>query len=203
MNNEDDISVRVMQIEDIDSVVDVHLKGFENFFLTFLGKQFLQIFYTAVLLDTTSLCCVVEIKGTIVGFAVGTTSPTGFSLRLLKSKWVAFVKALIIPVTKSPKIIFRLLGAFNRNNTKGSYSDCFHLLSITVAPGWQGYGLGRALVDYIVSLSVKFQKKGVYLTTDAEDNKAVIDFYERQGFKRSGAFRTPQGRLMREYVKYI
>ena len=44
--SENELVIRRMDINDIAKVVEVHLLGFPNFFLTFLGPFFLKEFYS-------------------------------------------------------------------------------------------------------------------------------------------------------------
>ncbi|GEM_PF-2603358 len=60
-------------------------------------------------------------------------------------------------------------------------------LGIVVADDFQGKGVGRALMNYLVKHSVKEKTKKIWLSVYA-DNKSAVKFYNSLGFEVEGIF---------------
>jgi ribosomal protein S18 acetylase RimI-like enzyme len=195
------INVRAIQQQDLDNVVEVHLKAFQGFFLSFLGFAFLKEFYAGILRDLTGIHYLAEIDGKIQGLVTGTTQPAGFYSRLLAQRWWAFGLAALPHVVKNPHIVPRLLRAFQKSAENASLKDTATLMSIAVLPEAQGGGMGKALVEAFLAEAHRRGCAYVNLTTDAVNNEAVNAFYRRQGFRLVRTFETPEKRLMNEYIK--
>jgi ribosomal protein S18 acetylase RimI-like enzyme len=193
------INVRATQQQDLDNVVELHLKSFRGFFLSFLGPAFLKEFYGGILRDATGIHYLVEIEGNIQGFVAGTTQPAGFYRRLLAQRWWAFGLAALPAVLKNPRIVPRISRAFQKSEENASLMDTATLMSIAVLPESQGSGIGKALVEAFLVDAQRSGCRFVNLTTDAINNDAVNVFYQRQGFHLARKFETPEKRLMNEY----
>lgn len=59
------------------------------------------------------------------------------------------------------------------------------ILTIAVAPDWQGHGLGRKLMDAVLSKAHRDRVESVFLEVD-EINKPAIALYRRLGFFQVG-----------------
>ncbi|MFZ2101666.1 MAG: ribosomal protein S18-alanine N-acetyltransferase [Oricola sp.] len=72
------------------------------------------------------------------------------------------------------------------------------ILTIAVAPEWQGHGLGRKLMDAVLSKSHRDRVESVFLEVD-ETNKPAVALYRRLGFFEVGGrpdyYRDRSGRL--------
>lgn len=194
------INVRAIQQQDLDIVVEVHLKSFRSFFLSFLGAAFLKEFYGGILRDATGIHYLAEIEGKIQGFVAGTTQPAGFYRRLLAQRWWAFGLAALPAAFKNPRIVPRLLRAFSKSAENASLRDTSTLMSIAVLPEAHSRGIGNALVEAFLAEAHQRGSRYVNLTTDALDNDAVNAFYQRQGFHLARKFESPEKRLMNEYM---
>lgn len=71
------------------------------------------------------------------------------------------------------------------------------ILTITVAPDWQGHGLGRKLMDAVLSKAHRDRIESVFLEVD-ETNRPALALYRRLGFFQVGGrpdyYRDPSGR---------
>jgi GNAT superfamily N-acetyltransferase len=193
-----------MEKGDVRGVVDVHLRSFPGFFLSFLGPAFLRQLYLGIVDDPAGLAFVSENlnenSGQLDGFIAGTSQPAGFYRRLLHQRWWRFGLASVIPALRSPRIIPRLLRAFTLSSTSAAYGERGALLmSLAVSPDRQSGGLGAALVEAFVEEAKRRGATSVFLTTDRLDNDAVNAFYIRRGFSLTRTFTTPEGREMNEY----
>jgi len=63
--------------------------------------------------------------------------------------------------------------------------DEVHLLNITVAPAWQGHGLGSGLLTSLCDWSRQRQAQWLWLEVRASNARAMA-VYQRLGFKRVG-----------------
>lgn len=72
-----------------------------------------------------------------------------------------------------------------RRNTPATQAE---VVLFAVAPGYQGSGVGRALMDRLVGHALKHEVKAICVPTD---ESAGFRFYERYGFGRWAAFTDP------------
>jgi ribosomal protein S18 acetylase RimI-like enzyme len=192
--------IRPMRLFDVKDVVEIHLKSFPGFFLTFLGSRFLSEFYMGVLDDPTGLAYVIIDAGCVTGFVAGTSQPEAFYSRLLRRRWWRFAFSALIPVLKNPLIIPRLLRAVRKPGDVLNQPETGTLMSIAVAPESQGQGMGQVLVKTFLKEAINRGLKHIDLTTDKNNNDFVNQFYQRMGFRCPRTFITPEGREMNEYV---
>lgn len=181
-------------------VVNVHLAGFQGFFLTFLGPAFLRELYEATLVDPSGIGFVAVNDKRICGFVTGTAQPSGFYRRLLKHRWWRFAFASIFPILRRPSIIPRISRAFQMPEKASKKTGRGTLMSIAVLPEMKGKGIGNELVNAFLAEASKQGLKQIDLTTDQFNNDDVNAFYQRLGFRYEGQFTTPEGRAMIEYV---
>jgi ribosomal protein S18 acetylase RimI-like enzyme len=185
----------------VDEVVDIHLKSFPGFFLSFLGPRFLKEFYKSFATDSQGLGFVAKGQDDkIIGVVVGPIYPQGYFQRLLKNNWPRFCLASIGAVVRRPHSALRLLRAiFYRG--KAPFGPPRALLSsIAVDPSAQGRGVGKVLVERWVEQVQRNGLCGCYLTTDADGNLAVNNFYQNLGWQIESSYVTSEGRRMNRYV---
>ncbi len=186
----------------ISAVVDVHMRAFPNFFLTFLGPSFLSTFYSFFLYESTAIALVAEDDNTgrVFGSVVGTLDPEHFFTRLLKMKWWSFCLASMRAFYCDPKVTRRLWRAlFYRGDIPPGPKRAL-LSSISVCPEARGLGIGRALMDRWINAAKILGASGCYLTTDAVGNDEGNRFYQRAGWVQDSTFVTPAGRKMHRYM---
>jgi len=195
---------RIVPIEHkhVPGIVDVHLRAFPGFFLTFLGPKFLAVFYGSFLVDPTGVALVAEEPhaGRVLGFVAGPFAPTGYFKRLLKRRWWAFCLASVRAILRRPAVIKRLFRAVFYRGQAPPGPPRSLLSAIAVAPEAQGRNIGRSLLDAWVAEVRRRGSPGCFLTTDAEDNERINRFYESCGWRVESAYTTPEGRLMNRYV---
>ena len=189
-----------MKLEHVISVVDVHLRSFQGFFLTFLGNNFLSELYHGIVNDPSGIAFVATDDERVVGFVAGTNHPAGFYSRLLGKRWWRFGLASLPAIFKKPSVVLRLFRALSMPKQFTAENGCGTLMSIAVLPGNQNRGVGRALVKVFLEEAAIRGLRQVNLTTDKLNNDSVNAFYLREGFSRSRSFVTPERREMNEYV---
>ena len=189
--------------EHVKEVVDIHMRSFPGFFLTFLGPGFLRVFYSALVDIPEGIGFVAKDSETkqILGIVSGTTIPEGFFKKLLKQRWWAFGMASINAVLRRPAIVLRLFSAlFFRGEPPEQVHQRALLCSIATIPEARGRKIGRTLMDSWLNEIKRLGSTGAYLKTDAEDNDPVKRFYLNYGWKLKDTFRTSQGRGMNRYI---
>ena len=195
--------MQIVKLEDkyISDVVDVHMKSFPNFFLTFLGKSFLTNFYKSFLEDEAGIGFVAIEGCKVLGAVVGPVVPDGYFKRLVQRKWLSFAFSSVGAVLRDPKVIGRLFRAvFYRGDSPVDGPKYSLLSSIAVSPEAQGRGVGAALLTAFLDDAKARGSEGCYLTTDREGNDSVNRFYSNFGWKLADHFETHEGRKMNRYV---
>lgn len=196
------MEIKIVPLEKkyLGEIVNVHLKAFPDFFLTFLGPGFLKEFYKSFLYDEQGIGFVAIENDRILGAIVGPFKPAGYFKRLLLKKWYVFCFASLGAVLRKPKVIKRLFRAvFYRGETPQG-QDRSLLSSIAVDPETQGKGVGKALVMKWLDAVKARGGKGAFLTTDAGSNNTVNSFYQNLGWKIESTYQTPEGRKMNRFV---
>lgn len=195
--------IRRMDNADLSAVVDIHIRSFPGFFLTFLGPSFLTLLYKNINSDEEGLVLVTDSGSGITGFVGGVTQQSGFYARLVKRQALVFALAALSAVIKQPRILPRLLRALNRSSqSKASIAEAC-LMSLAVHPNNQGQGIGRELVSAFCQAMTARGVDTISLTTDRDHNEQANRFYMSLGFTLARTFVTPEGRAMNEYVKSL
>jgi ribosomal protein S18 acetylase RimI-like enzyme len=198
------MAFNIIKVEDrhLGQIVDVHMKAFPTFFLTFLGPGFLKEFYSSFLCDSQGIGFVAVDQDTndVLGAIVGPLNPKGYFKRLLKKKWFAFCIASLGAVLRKPAVIKRLFRAVFYRGDAPDGQERSLLSSIAVSPDAQGRGVGKALVKRWLDEIRARKSNGAFLTTDAENNQAVNSFYQNLGWRLESSYSTHEGRKMNRYV---
>jgi hypothetical protein len=112
---------KIKKIEDnhIEAVSVLHDNSFKDFFLTSLGKSFLEVFYRGILTQENGLAIGAFDGDQLIGFAVGTTNNSGFYRSVLrknslKMTWVSFPNLILKPANIK-RLVSSLL-AFKNNS---------------------------------------------------------------------------------------
>ena len=192
--------IRLMALPDLGEVVEIHLKSFSGFFLSFLGRDFLMLLYRSILKHHEGIVFVALSEGKIQGFVAGVIRQKGFYQRLLKGNKWAFAIATLGALLKRPSIAPRLIRALRKPDEVGHASAEACLMSIAVRPEMEGKGIGLRLVNAFCRTLAEQGVQAVCLTTDRDNNERVNCFYQRLGFRISRSFITPEGRAMNEYL---
>lgn len=183
----------------INKIVDIHLKTFEGFFLTFMGKGFLKQMYTSYCLHNNSELVVAFEADEPVGFCAYSSEMSGLYKYMIKRKLIPFAWYSLGAFLRKPKVFMRLIRAFLKPSESSREERYVELASIGVSPDAKSKGIGSKLIDYVKS-DVDFTNIAyISLETDAVDNDAVNAFYVKNGFELERIYETPEGRKMNEY----
>lgn len=198
------METRDASLKDCDSITDIHLRSFNKFFLSSLGRRFLKTFYRACIKSPDNVavvCC--SPTGEMAGFAVGTIRSEGYYKRtLLKNFWAFSLEAAMLLFSK-PKSLMRLAMNLSKTKENNVSTDVAELLSIATLPEFKGAGIGKQLVAAFEVRLIERNRKTVTLTTDLKDNEDVIGFYQKCGYVIENEFITYPERRMYRMIKYL
>lgn len=189
------------RIEDIDQLVVLHKKSFPDFFLSSVGPRFLNEFYRAFLEDPTAIVIIAYQDEIPIGVVVGTLKPAGFYTRMFKRRWIHLALAAILEVSIRPRKLIRLVqNVLSSGSTPPEIADRAYLASLCVSPNFQGQGVGQILVkEWSTEVSSR-KVTGAFLTTDANDNEAINNFYVNLMWSLRGRSEQSNGRPMNYYT---
>lgn len=200
---EREIHVCPLESVDVDSVANLHLQVFPDFFLSFLGYGFLRQYYMGIV-QLNQYGLVVRQENTILGFVVGIDCHASFYSRLLKSRGLGFAVTSIPAIIKKPSILPRLFRAFCKQAPKPKDTiPTIQLTSIGVAPEVRGSGIGHRLMGEFSLFIFRKGFRRMILETDEENNESVCRFYQNEGFRILRKYHTPEGRKMIEFEKTL
>lgn len=183
----------------VDEIVNIHLKTFTGFFLTFLGKGFLKQLYKGFMEhEQSNLIIAIENKK-IVGFLAYSENMSELYKYLIKNKLIQFAWYSFIAFLKKPTIFIRLISAFGKSEEVDRNESYIELSSIGVLPDAKGKGIGSKMIDKLKEIVDFDEFDYISLETDAKDNDYANKFYQKNGFKLDRTYKTKQGRIMNEY----
>ena len=186
----------------IKTVVDIHIKTFTGFFLTFMGKGFLRQMYSSYCMHDKSELIVAFENDNPVGFCAYSSEMSGLYKYMLKTKLIPFAWYSLGAFFRKPAVFMRLIRAFLKPSESKREESYVELASIGVSPEVKSNGIGTKLIDY-VKKNVDFNEFAyICLETDAIDNDSVNSFYVKNGFDLVRTYETHEGRKMNEYRYY-
>lgn len=196
------ITVREVKSTDkklINDIVTIHLNTFTGFFLTFMGRGFLNQMYRSYCDHGESGLLVAENNGKAVGFLAYSGNFSGLYKFMIKTRLILFGWYSVGAFFRRPSAFMRIIKAFMKPSEVKRKEKYVELSSIGVDPTIKSKGVGSRLIDELKKI-VDFNKFAyITLETDAVDNDGAIHFYEKNGFVRDRIFETKEGRKMYEY----
>ncbi len=196
-----------MEIREIDAkekhtikiIVQIHLDTFQGFFLTFMGRGFLNCLYKSYCQYKESGLIAAFEDGQPVGFLAFSGDYSGLYKFLIKRKLIPFAWYSLGAFLRKPKVFIRLMRAFLKSDDVKREEKYVELASIGVKPEAKLKGIGAALISWLKA-NIDFDKYSyITLETDAEDNEMVNEFYLKNGFKYYRTYETREGRKMNEF----
>ena len=183
----------------IDDIVTIHLNTFTGFFLTFMGRGFLNQMYQSFCNHNESELLVAEDNGKAIGFLAYSSNFSGLYKFMIKTRLIQFGWYSAGAFFRRPSAFMHILRAFLKPSEAKREEKYVELSSIGVDPNIKSKGVGSKLISEL-KRKVDFDKFAyITLETDAVDNEGAIHFYEKNGFIRERMFETEEGRRMYEY----
>ncbi|WP_316840670.1 GNAT family N-acetyltransferase [Pedobacter gandavensis] len=175
------VEIKKLNEDHIKEVTHLHDNSFKGFFLTSLGKSFLEVFYKGILGHEHGFGLGAFHGEELVGFAIGTNNNTGFYRAILKKNSLKMLLASFPNLIVNPSSVKRIiLSLLSFKNTE--YSDIPVLLSICVSGNKEAKGIGKKLLGAFENEIKVAGNSQLILTTDAKDNDYVNQFYGRNGY---------------------
>lgn len=195
---------RTAKTSESEILTKIHIIAFKDFFLTTLGKSFLNVYYFSSLNSTESISiCAVNENDQIIGFSLGCIQAKGYHKRLVFQNFLQFLFQGIRILFSKPGALWRLAQNIEKNkiyHDEGNYAE---LLSIAVIPDAKGAGVGK---EMIAKFEAKAKSRGctnVALTTDYYNNEDVLAFYKNSGYDIFYEFTTYPKRRMYKLIKNL
>lgn len=196
--------IRKATINDVDTIVEIHLNAFEGFFLTSLGAEFLRFYYSCFVRSNETVTMIAEENGVIYGFSASSKFCKGFNSRLIKSNLIAFgllsFKLLLIKPISLLRLVKNL--SKKRENVIDN-EDYAELYSIGVCKSAQGKGVGKMLLLKSEQVMKEEGVTRVSLTTDFDNNEQAVGFYHSMGYETFYEFITYPNRKMYRLIKTL
>lgn len=196
------IAIREVKSEEkelINDIVSIHLNTFTGFFLTFMGRGFLNQMYRSYCDHDESGLLVAEENRKAVGFLAYSGNFSGLYKYMIKTRLVPFGWYSVGAFFRRPSAFMHIIKAFLKPSEVKREEKYVELSSIGVDPTIKSKGVGSLLIDGLKEI-VDFNKFAyITLETDAVNNDGAIHFYEKNGFVRERIYKTDEGRKMFEY----
>ncbi|HUZ10414.1 MAG TPA: GNAT family N-acetyltransferase [Acidimicrobiales bacterium] len=213
------IRVRGLQSEDVPRAVLLHHQTLGMEFISRCGLPFLRRYYRGWLASPggISLACVDD-DDRVVGVLLGAVDPAGHIRAMVRRHGFGLALQLVLGALRRPALgkevlvtrarryaggIWRLVttrserepdAGITAGSDDGPVGEITHLV---VDPGWQGMGLGRALVNTAVEKAREAGLRTIVLVTPPD--LAARQFYERLGWQEDGAMTSRSGE---PFVRY-
>lgn len=196
------IAIREVKSEEkelINDIVSIHLNTFTGFFLTFMGRGFLNQMYRSYCDHDESGLLVAEEDGKAVGFLAYSGNFSGLYKFMIKTRLIPFGWYSVGAFFRRPSAFMHIIKAFLKPSEVKREEKYVELSSIGVDPTIKSKGVGSLLIDELKKI-VDFNKFAyITLETDAVNNDGAIHFYEKNGFVKERNYETAEGRKMLEY----
>jgi ribosomal protein S18 acetylase RimI-like enzyme len=192
--------IRELSCADSAKVATLHTEAFKSFFLTRLGKRFLNKFYQAIFSHSNGIALGLFDNEELYAFAVGSTKKSGFYSSIINRHFFTLIWSCLPVLILNPQNIFRIFKSLNTNETVDKeIMENSSLLSICVNPKYSKSGFGQKILLAFEEKAF-FKNHLISLTTDAIGNDHVNSFYKKNGYLLYKEF-TQGSRIMNLYIK--
>ena len=211
------IKVRIATHDELDALVDMHLKCFPGYYLTHLGRGIVRETYDQYFKSNLLVPIVAMSEGRVIGFISGTYPGGSIEVDFWQKNFYRVVWRMILGLMRLDGVIWRgLLNRLGRipkavkrkfvkqsdeaNSVGMSLRDEENvgwLVSIAVLPEARGCGVAQKMMDCFVSLEVLRGVKHIRLCV-YKNNVRATAFYEKAGFSR-----VKESKLLYTYQKII
>ena len=183
----------------VKEIVNIHMDTFTGFFLTFMGRGFLQQMYSSYITHFESGIYIASLNGKTIGFLAYSKNMSNLYKFMIKKKLIPFAWYSLGAFIRKPKAFMRIIRAFLKPGESKREEKYIELSSIGVLPTEKSKGVGSLLISKLKE-DVDFNAfEYIALETDAENNEAANKFYLKNGFTLAREYQTREGRKMNEY----
>ena len=164
----------------VDEITEIHLKTFEGFFLTFMGRGFLKQMYMSYLYHKNSNILVAVENNEVIGFLAYSSDLSGLYKDMIKKRLVSFMWYSFGAFCRKPKVFMRLLRAFLKPREASRDEKYVELTSIGVNNDAKSKGVGSQLITALKKQIDMNEYEYITLETDAEENEIANHFYKKK-----------------------
>ena len=134
----------------IADVVGIHLDTFTGFFLTFMGRGFLNQMYRSYCEHSDSdLLVAFDDDEKPIGFLAYSGDMSGLFKYMIKKKLIPFAWYSLGAFFRKPKVFMRLIRAFLKPGESRREENYVELASIGVNPNIKSKGVGTQLISHL------------------------------------------------------
>jgi ribosomal protein S18 acetylase RimI-like enzyme len=211
------VRVRAMSGDDLDAAVALHLEVLHMEFLSRFGPGFMRIYYGAWIDAPGSIgLAAVDDHGVLLGVLLGASDPANHVRAMVRHRGLALGAKLLAHSLTHPRLakdlvvtrgwrytrgVARLVKSrVTRRPTSGPAASgpvVGEITHVLVSPSAQGQGVGRALVEESVRVARAAGVQELELVTPPD--MAAQHFYERLGWRASGAMQSRSGESFLRY----
>ena len=139
--------LKKLDVSDVKKIVLLHDDSFPDFFLTTLGKPFLEVLYKSIILHLDGIAVGIFENENLLGFAIGSCKKSGFYSDIFKRNFFELGLYCLPSLIRRPQIgkrIFKSL--FSKATSEDFIIENATLLSICVDPKQSKRGLGALIL---------------------------------------------------------
>lgn len=171
---------------DLTSVVRVHQASFRGFFLDRMGPRFLRAYYSSVLQFGGAIFLVHQDEaGEVDGFAVGFRDPGAF-YHYFKSRRLRLAPIIALSLLRRPALLLKIARNTGRIAGSEKSGEAANVELSSIGTNRPGSGIGSLLLGAFCTRSRRLGGAKIVLTTDRDNNDAVLNFYLAHGFEKRG-----------------
>lgn len=168
---------RFATLDDIEFIVDCHLKSFPDSFLSSFGNKFLYEFYITflpnIIVCVSDCTCKDSMSNKCFYGFVAFSGEKLVSLNISRKKFL--FKYFIFDIKKIPLFIVKFI--MNKIALRKIPANSLFIDSLAVNPEFRNKGIARSLLN-----AVKSEHELIFLFTDYSNNDPVIKFYNNNDF---------------------
>lgn len=174
---------------DINEIVNLHVRAFSSFFLTSLGEEFLEVYFGCIVNDGDTNCFKCTQDDVIIGYVFTISETSGFNKRLVLRNLFSFLLVIRkINIINLYRIFRKEFENNNELNSQKHTKKSWHILSIAASSIHRDLGVGFTLIQYVITEARLQGIEVISLTTDAQNNSKVQQFYTKHGFEVTKKF---------------
>ena len=200
---------RTMEPADVETVLEAHLTYFPENLVGRLGRDLLEVYYTAFVDGPHATAFVAEIDGEFAGYLVGVLDTTEHRRWLLRAHACKLLLAVGRSAVAHPliiaRVVMRRVGHWLRSRPTGRVGPTFApqtpvavLSHVAIAQEVRGRGAGDLLLRQFMQSCRRHGSRAAFLATRAGRDGAGT-FYAARGWRKYDTTKTVDGRLLDLY----
>jgi len=190
------ISIKPLQVDDLDGVALIHQRAFPRSLLTALGKEAVRRYYEWCLIGPHDVVALGLFHDECLkGYCFGELFEDAMKGYLYKNT-IYLIKCLLfnpfvfirsefrIKIIKGIDILFRRIKSSKKiKNTYNQSIKSFGILVIAIDPDIQRSGYGKMIMEHIERIAFYKGYNKMHLVVDISNISAII-FYEKLGWRK-------------------